>query len=207
MQTTTKIAATGGVALAACAACCAVSIVPAVVAGAGFAAVGGAVATWGVPALLLAVPVGIYLMSRKPSASREVPETSAVGAPLSSGCGCGPSCGSTKDKPPIACTLDAGDFRERTESIRDLARRSLLTSSRGRLTLSLLYAADAADEVASLVAKERACCAFLDFVMTTRADGVHLVITTPESAAEAADMLFDHFAPGLARANEQKEPA
>jgi hypothetical protein len=70
-----------------------------------------------------------------------------------------------------------------------------------------VYALDAADEVAELVAKERACCAFLDFDMTTRADGVHLVITAPESAAEAAAMLFDHFAPDLARSNEQKEPA
>jgi len=207
MQTTTKIAATGGAVFAACAACCAVSIVPAVVAGAGFAAVGGAVATWGVPAFLLAVPVGIYLMTRKSSASRMVPATSAAGAPLSSGCGCGALCGSTTEEQPIACTLDAVDFKVRTTSIRDLARRSLLKSSRGRLTLSLVYAPDAAAEVSELVAKERACCAFLDFDMTTRADGVHLVITAPERAAEAADMLFDYFAPDLARAIEQKEPA
>ena len=161
MQTTTKIAATGGAALAACAACCAVSIVPAVVAGAGFAAVGGTVVTWGVPALLLVIPVGIYLMTRKSWASRGVPATSTADAPLS-GCGCGASCGSMKEQPPIACTLDAGDFEERTASIRDLALRSLHKSSRGRLTLSLVYALDASDEVAELVAKERACCAFLD---------------------------------------------
>ncbi|WP_246660269.1 hypothetical protein [Rhizobium sp. FKL33] len=207
MQTSTKIAATGGAALAACAACCAVSIVPSAIAGVGFAAVGGAVAAWGVPALLLAVPIGMYLMIRKPSTSKEVPATSAIGTPLSSGCGCGPSCDSTKESSPIACTLDAGDFKARTASIRDLARRSLLKSSRGRLTLSLVYAADAADEVAELVAKERACCAFLDFDRTIRADGVHLVITAPESAAEAADMLFDHFSPDLAHAIDQKEPA
>ncbi len=109
--------------------------------------------------------------------------------------------------PTIACTLNAGDFKERTASIRDLAQRALLKSSKDRLTLSLVYAADAADEVSELVAKEKACCAFLDFDMTTRSDGVHLVITAPESAAGSADMLFSHFAPDLARAIEQKAPA
>jgi hypothetical protein len=172
----------------------------------GFAALGGAVATWGIPALLFAVPAGIYLMTRKPKVSRMVPETSAIGAPPSSGCGCGASCGSPKE-PTIACTLDAGEFKARTASIRDLARRSLLKSSRGRLTLSLVYAADAAGEVSELVAKERACCAFLDFDMTNKSDGVHLVITAPESAAGSADMLFSHFAPDLARAIERKEAA
>jgi hypothetical protein len=102
---------------------------------------------------------------------------------------------------PIACTLDAGDFRERAASIHDLARRSLRHASRMPLTLGLTYEPKALDEVRDLVAKEKTCCAFLTFDLTNDARGVFLTITAPPSAAEAADLLFDHFAPELAASN------
>jgi hypothetical protein len=74
-------------------------------------------------------------------------------------------------------------------------------ASRTPLTLTLTYAPEALDEVRDLVAKEQTCCAFLTFDLKSNASAVLLTITAPESAAEAADMLFDHFAPELASPN------
>lgn len=195
MNTTMKTAAAGGAVMAACAACCAVSIVPTIALGTGLVAVGGAVAAWGGIALLLAVPVvGVYYMSRRSrTTAAAAPTASAV---LAGGCGCGPSCGA--DAKVIACSLDAGDFKSRTKSIRELAERSLSSSRREGLTLSLTYTAQAADEVRDLVAKERECCPFLDFDLTQDRSGVHLRITAPVEATEAADLLFAHFAPDAA---------
>lgn len=116
---------------------------------------------------------------------------------------CCPSCGSASSTHDtalaIACTLGADDFKERVAGIRDLARRSLRRSEREPLTLRLTYDRDALDKVQDLVAKEADCCAFLDFDLRHDAAGVHLAITAPASAAEAADELFAHFAPELAR--------
>ena len=98
----------------------------------------------------------------------------------------------------IACTLDAPDFKERVASIRDLATRHLLSSHRDALTLLLTYAAGALPEVEELAAKESECCAFLDFDIQA-GEQIELTITAPESAALAADELFAHFAPGLAK--------
>jgi hypothetical protein len=75
--------------------------------------------------------------------------------------------------------------------------------------LALTYDSAAADDVRELVRREQTCCAFLDFSLFEDSDGVHLTVTAPQSAQEAAEMLFDHFAPELARENtiQQKEPA
>lgn len=196
MNTTMKTAAAGGALITACAACCAVSIVPTIAVGTGLFAIGGAAAAWGGALLLLAVPaVGVYYMSRRSS-----PKTSTAATTSSAGgCGCGPS--SDGDEKVIACSLDAGDFKARTKSIRELAERSLMSSHRGPLTLSLTYSAEALDEVRDLVAKERDCCPFLDFRLSNDRDGVHLRITAPQEAADAADLLFAHFAPDAARRN------
>lgn len=113
------------------------------------------------------------------------------------------SCGSTESMNDtalaIACTLGADDFKGRVADIRDLARRSLRQSHREPLTLHLTYDSDALAEVRDLVAKEADCCAFLDFNLRHDAAAVHLAITAPPSAADAADELFAHFAPDLAR--------
>lgn len=116
---------------------------------------------------------------------------------------CCPSCGSASSAHEtalrIACTLEADDFNERIAGIRDLARRSLRRSERESLTLRLTYDRDALHEVEEFVAREADCCAFLNFDLWHDAAGVHLAITAPVSAAEAADELFGHFAPELAR--------
>jgi hypothetical protein len=99
----------------------------------------------------------------------------------------------------IACTLGAGDFKQRAASIRDLARRSLRSSRRQSLSLELTYAPDALSEVEDLVARESECCGFLRFELATDATAVRLTITAPVEALAAADELFAHFAPELAR--------
>jgi len=198
MKSTWKI---GGGLAAACAACCAVSIVPALVAGTSLAAIGGTIA-WELGLVVLAglAVAGLYLiLRRRPATTMNPARPEAAGSVASEGCGCGPSCASTKrDEAPIACTLETGDFKERTASIRDLARRSLRHASRAPLTLTLTYAAEALDEVQDLVAMERRCCAFLDFDLRNDGRSVVLIITAPESARDAADIIFDHFAPELA---------
>ncbi len=113
---------------------------------------------------------------------------------------CCSSCTSTKSKeaPAIACTLSADDFKERVSGIRELASRHLLSSRREPLALHLAYASDALRQVEDLVAKESACCSFLHFDLLVGHE-VQLTITAPSHAAAAADELFAHFAPELAR--------
>ena len=98
----------------------------------------------------------------------------------------------------IACALDSTDFKDRMASIRDLASRHLLSSRREPLKLHLSYAAAALPEVQRLVAQEADCCPFLDFAVQS-GEQVELTITAPESAAVAADELFGHLSPELAR--------
>ena len=120
------------------------------------------------------------------------------------GDGCYSACGSAANEAndtafAIACTLGAGDFKDRVDGIQALARRSLLSSRREPLRLYLTYAPEALAEVQELVAKEADCCAFLDFDLRHDADRVDLTITVPAAAMMAADGLFAHFAPELAR--------
>jgi hypothetical protein len=188
---------------AACAVCCAVSVVPALLAGTSLAVIGGAASTWGIGLAALAVPVAaLYVLSRRKALPNR-PNANLQTLMASESCGCGPSCGSAKKADvPIACTLDVGDFKERTAYIRDLARRALRNASRTRLTLALTYELDALEEVRELVRKEQTCCAFLDFDLKSNSSSVLLTVTAPQSAADAVDILFDHFAPELAAGHE-----
>ncbi|WP_108462835.1 hypothetical protein [Devosia naphthalenivorans] len=97
-----------------------------------------------------------------------------------------------------ACTLDAADFKERVASVQALASRHLLASRRESLTLHLTYALEALPEVRNIVAMEAECCAFLDFDIRA-GEQIELTMTAPESVALAADELFAHFAPELAK--------
>ncbi len=99
----------------------------------------------------------------------------------------------------IACTLGAGDFKERVAGIRALASRSLRSSHRKPLQLRLVYGPEALAEVEDLVAKESDCCSFLAFDLRHDDQCVRLTITAPVEAFSAADELFAHFAPDLAR--------
>ena len=104
----------------------------------------------------------------------------------------------TIDAEPIACTLNPGDYRNRTDWIEALAKQSLRSARRERLSLHLTYGPEAAEAVRDLVRKEQTCCAFLRFETREDAHGIHLSVTAPERARDAADLLFAHFAPDLA---------
>lgn len=116
---------------------------------------------------------------------------------------CCPACASTarqeKSALVAACTLGTSDLTDRIARIRELAARSLLRSQREPLILRLTYAPDALAEVTDLVEKEADCCGFFTFDIQTDDDAVHLTITAPRAAAEAADELFSHFASELAK--------
>ena len=97
------------------------------------------------------------------------------------------------DPPPIACTLGAGDFQTRIAWIAALNARALRSHRRDDLVLHLTYAPDADAEVREMIAKEQACCAFLNFAIREDAAGLRLMITAPESAREAAELVFEPF--------------
>ncbi len=115
---------------------------------------------------------------------------------------CCESCGPDAEQDTalaIACTLGAGDFKARVAAIQALASRSLVSSRREPLRLHLMYVPDALAEVEDLVAEEAECCNFLHFDLQNDSDAVRLTITAPIAALPAADELFAHFAPELAR--------
>jgi hypothetical protein len=103
------------------------------------------------------------------------------------------------DEAPIACTLQAGDYKERLAWVAELAREGLLDVSRTDLRLELKYAPSVADRVREMVRKEQQCCAFLDFELAETHHDVRLTITAPERARDMADALFDQFVPANVR--------
>ena len=104
-----------------------------------------------------------------------------------------------RDEAPIACTLQAVDYKDRLAWIAELARNGLLGSRRKDLQLELRYASSVVDRVREMVGKEQECCAFLTFELSETDDGVRLTITAPERARDVADALFEQFAPAPAR--------
>ena len=117
------------------------------------------------------------------------------------GCGCAPASqeqAASGAPSPIACTLVGDDFAKRTAWIRQLAKEHLVSARRGPLSLDLAYSPAAADIVQDMVAKERACCAFLNLDLSETPESVHVRIIASEEAREIVDTLFDHLAPSPA---------
>jgi len=79
-------------------------------------------------------------------------------------------------RPPIACTLTPGDFRDRIGWIADLNRTALLSYRRHGLALELTYRIEALDRVRDLVRREQECCSFLRFVVREEPDVVCLTL-------------------------------
>lgn len=96
-------------------------------------------------------------------------------------------------EPPIACTLPLEELGQRYALIRELSRGALLRSHRTALTLHLTYDHSVAARVRQLVRQEQSCCAFLVFELAEDAEGVQLVITVPEQARDAADLIYAQF--------------
>lgn len=169
-----------------CVACCALPLTSVFAAGMfGFGAM-----SWGISGgiAFLVVAASLFLLLSRRSAF--------AGGKLAAGdCSC--SSGSTLAA-PIACTLPSTGYQERVKSIRALAAHSLVSARRTPLSLHLVYHRDALQAVQKLVEEERSCCAFLRFKLADEKDSVHLSITASEESAQAADVLFSHFAPELA---------
>jgi hypothetical protein len=96
-------------------------------------------------------------------------------------------------RPPIACTLAPGEYRERLASIARLARDALRSWTRRGLAIELRYAPDASAQVKEMVSKERVCCAFLQFDIEERPTDVVVTIRAPEETRGALDVLFGQF--------------
>ena len=94
---------------------------------------------------------------------------------------------------PIVCTLTAAGFKSRLAWIADLNRDALLEKRCCNLRLEMKYALHAAARVREIVSREQECCAFLAFDVREAPDAVHLTITAPEEAREAAELLFEQF--------------
>ena len=94
---------------------------------------------------------------------------------------------------PITCTLTPGDLRERLSLIQALTAEALVGYDRDGLVLTLRYAPEAVERVRAMVASEQHCCAFLNFDVREQPDVVHVTITAPEHARDAADELFEQF--------------
>lgn len=108
---------------------------------------------------------------------------------------------------PITCMFQGGSYRQRLAWIAELARDGLRAVKREDLRLELTYAPDVVDRVREMVAKEHACCAFLDFKVTETSDDVRLAITAPERAREVVDSLFEPFVPAHTLSDERQRRA
>ena len=97
------------------------------------------------------------------------------------------------EAPPVVCTLNPSEYKDRLAWIGSLTRDSLRGHERRDLVLDLRYAPEAAARVREMVRNEQACCSFLTFDLQEAPDEIRLTITAPESAREAADMLFEQF--------------
>jgi hypothetical protein len=94
---------------------------------------------------------------------------------------------------PIACTLSAGDYKERLTQIAELTRDALRNHERNGPTLTLRYDAAAAERIREMVRRERDCCAFLTFAVREEGDEIAVTISVPEEARIAAEILFEQF--------------
>lgn len=94
---------------------------------------------------------------------------------------------------PIACSLDAGAYRERLAWIADLTRSTLRSVRRDGARLILTYDPQADEGVRDMVRREQKCCTFLRFELNQGDDALMLAITAPEEARDALEALFEPF--------------
>jgi hypothetical protein len=94
---------------------------------------------------------------------------------------------------PIACTLIAADYADRTQDTTELARRSLRSRQPipDGIRLTFEASADTERELRELVAAEARCCAFLRMDLRPGEDALILDITGP---AEAEPIIAELFA-------------
>lgn len=93
------------------------------------------------------------------------------------------------DCPPIACSLDGGQYSDRVERWRQmLGNAPRMRAAGGGVTVQLPVAR--AGELVDLVVAEQECCPFFDFQLTFAAAHVELTAHAPDTAEHLVDALF-----------------
>jgi hypothetical protein len=107
--------------------------------------------------------------------------------------------------PPVACSLNQTNLAERTERWQALTARALRQTTHTSDGVRLVFAAGpgVADELESLAAHERDCCAFAAWSVRADADAATLDVTgDSEAAVTAVRSLF----PALGTFKENAAP-
>jgi hypothetical protein len=91
----------------------------------------------------------------------------------------------------IACSLDASGQEQRladwSSLLAEAARREETTDG---VRYSFVAGDDLESRLRTLVAAEKACCAFLDFNVFRTGDEIEMTVTAPRDAAAALRFLF-----------------
>jgi hypothetical protein len=93
---------------------------------------------------------------------------------------------------PIACTLSAGEHRDRTRELAALAARALRSREQTRDGERLVFAGgdDTERELRDVIAAESSCCAFLRMDLERSGQGLVLDIAGPPDARPIIEELF-----------------
>jgi hypothetical protein len=97
---------------------------------------------------------------------------------------------------PIACTLTAAQYRQRTDDIARLARAALRDRRRIDGGVRLTFDAAARERLEAFAAAEAACCPFLALDLRAAAGGLVLDVTGPAAAGPVIEELFASSGPG-----------
>lgn len=97
---------------------------------------------------------------------------------------------------PIACSLNAGDLKQRLAAITEIGEESLIdhATDDGRHLLRFRSDAETRKRLEEIVAAEAECCSFLDLALEERGGELVLSVTAPQDGQAVADELAAAFA-------------
>lgn len=100
------------------------------------------------------------------------------------------------ERPPIACSLGAGELRQRLNEIAAIGADSLIERSADgdRHLLRFRPTEETRRRLEEIVAAEAKCCSFLNFSLECRGDVLVLAISAPEDGQQIADEMAAAFA-------------
>jgi hypothetical protein len=96
---------------------------------------------------------------------------------------------------PVACSLSAGDLKQRLSAIGEIGDESLTgqATEAGRHLLRFRSDPASRKRLAEIVAAETECCSFLDLALEEHDGELILSITAPEDGQAVADELAAAF--------------
>jgi hypothetical protein len=97
---------------------------------------------------------------------------------------------------PIACSLSAGDLKQRLSAIAEIGEESLIdhATEDGRHLLCFRCDAETRKRLEEIVAAEAECCSFLGLTLEERGGTLILSVTAPQDGQLVADELAAAFA-------------